>query len=375
MPLPCVAKIKQHTRPYRVRDSVAGPCLGPGSVWSTPRRLAEVGRPPDVKTLLLPLAGTRCEQDPQAEPGRHTRFDAAHLIVHDHNERDRARGPTRLARSFQAWAWATHDHTAANCRAEGHKGSGRRGRSLSFAAHIHAQIARFHRNSLGNAGLVGGRRLDAHWPHRQMWAHKSRSEPFGGATENGYAFAEGNEYVQQHSDADLSASDSLQTTSRAFSQISFEQTAASSCLIRASSGKALTSFSRLHSVELVFGPAVISTFHAPDGTRNWPESPCRQEVGADRRRARMDQNRFRTTFVLGLRATSGWSRGGVSASGAEPNVRMGSASTGSSSSSSGYFRIFRIFLILLECSSSASACTSCFTSSLTIDRDLILLTR
>jgi hypothetical protein len=56
-------------------------------------------------------------------------------------------------------------------------------------------------------------------------------------------------------------------------------------------------------------------------------------------------------------------------------VRMGSASIGSSSSSSGYFRIFRIFLILLECSSSASACTSCFTSSLTIDRDLMLLTR
>ena len=89
----------------------------------------------------------------------------------------------------------------------------------------------------------------------------------------------------------------------------------------------------------------------------------------------MGQNRFRTTFVLGLRATFVWSRGGVSASGAEPNVRMGSASIGSWSSSSGYFRIFRTFLILLECSSSASACTSCFTSSLTIDRDLMLLTR
>jgi hypothetical protein len=61
--------------------------------------------------------------------------------------------------------------------------------------------------------------------------------------------------------------------------------------------------------------------------------------------------------------------------GAEPNVRMGSASIGSSSSSSGNFRIFRIFLILLRCSSSASACISCFTSSLTIDRDLMLLTR
>ena len=90
---------------------------------------------------------------------------------------------------------------------------------------------------------------------------------------------------------------------------------------------------------------------------------------------RMGQNRFRTTFVLGLRATSVWSRGGVSASGAEPNVRMGSASIGSSSSSSGYFRIFRIFLILLRCSSSASACISCFTSSLTIACDLMLLTR
>src|SRR3954453_18920991 len=32
---------------------------------------------------LLPLAGTRCDQDPQAEPGRRTGFDVAHLIAHD----------------------------------------------------------------------------------------------------------------------------------------------------------------------------------------------------------------------------------------------------------------------------------------------------
>ena len=33
---------------------------------------------------LLPLAETRCEQDPQAEPGRRAGFDVAHLIAHDH---------------------------------------------------------------------------------------------------------------------------------------------------------------------------------------------------------------------------------------------------------------------------------------------------
>jgi len=42
-----------------------------------------------------------------------------------------------------------------------------------------------------------------------MWALESRSPPFGGATQNGYAFAKGNHYVQQHIVADLSASDSL----------------------------------------------------------------------------------------------------------------------------------------------------------------------
>jgi hypothetical protein len=43
----------------------------------------------------------------------------------------------------------------------------------------------------------------------QMLARESRLAPFGGATQNGCAFAKGYHHVQQHIVADLSASDTL----------------------------------------------------------------------------------------------------------------------------------------------------------------------
>jgi hypothetical protein len=47
-------------------------------------RFAEIGDHLMRGCSLLPLAGMRCEQDPQAEPGRRAGFDVAHLIAHDH---------------------------------------------------------------------------------------------------------------------------------------------------------------------------------------------------------------------------------------------------------------------------------------------------
>ena len=64
-----------------------GPATGCGRRKVRPQqgeRFAEIGAHLVRGRSLLPLAGTRCDPDPQAEPGRRAGFDVAHLIAHDY---------------------------------------------------------------------------------------------------------------------------------------------------------------------------------------------------------------------------------------------------------------------------------------------------